>query len=134
MNEMIKIIKIVFVLSFDLPLITSAQTVTWTGYYDPVVTINNNENELVKYFELEQNYPNPFNPTTHFEFGISKFEWVTLKVFDVRGKEVATLVNDIKQPGKYNIEFNGSNLASGVYFYKLEAGSFVQTKRMLLLK
>ena len=82
----------------------------------------------------ESNYPNPFNPVTNLEFGISNLGFVTLKVYDVLGKEVATLVNDIRQPGNYTIEFDGSDLSSGIYFYKIEAGSFVQTKRMILLK
>jgi len=85
-------------------------------------------------FDLKQNYPNPFNPTTNLEFGISELGFVSLKVYDLLGKEVRTLVNEIKPPGIYNVEFDGSNLASGIYFYKIEAGSFIQTKRMLLLK
>ena len=85
-------------------------------------------------YELSQNYPNPFNPVTHLEFGISNLGFVSLKVFDILGKEVKTLVNEIKPAGIYRVEFDGSNFASGIYFYKLEVGSFTQTKRMLLLK
>jgi len=87
----------------------------------------------VKY-SLEQNYPNPFNPVTNLEFGISNLEFVSLKVYDAMGKEVATLVNEIKPAGRYEIKFDGSNLSSGVYFYKIEAGSFSAVKRMILLK
>jgi len=76
----------------------------------------------------------PFNPLTHFEFGISDLGFVSLKVYDVLGREVKTLVNEIKPAGRFKIEFDGSNFASGVYFYKLEAGEFVQTKRMVLIK
>ncbi|MEZ4689462.1 MAG: T9SS type A sorting domain-containing protein [Ignavibacteria bacterium] len=89
-------------------------------------------------FYLSQNYPNPFNPTSNLGFGISELGFVSLKVYDAQGKEVATLVNETKAPGYYNIQFSatggGSNLASGVYYYRLEAGGFVQTKRMMLLK
>ena len=81
-----------------------------------------------------QNYPNPFNPVSHLEFGISDLGFVSLKVYDVLGREIKTLVNEIKPAGTYKIEFDGSNFASGVYFYKLEAGDFVQTKRMVLVK
>ena len=81
-----------------------------------------------------QNYPNPFYPITHLEFGISKLGFVSLKIYDLPGKEVKTLVNEIKPPGKYNVEFGGGNLASGIYFYKLEAGSFTSAKRILLFK
>ncbi len=85
-------------------------------------------------FILEQNYPNPFNPTTHFKFRIAEFGFVSLKVFDMLGREVATLLNEEKNPGEYEIQFNAGSLSSGIYFYKLVAGSFAQSKKMLLLK
>jgi hypothetical protein len=95
-------------------------------------------------FSLEQNYPNPFNPTTKIEFRISDFGFVTLRVFDVLGNEVATLVNEEKPAGSYEVEFSAKggsasggdafNLSSGIYFYKLQAGSFVETKKMILLR
>ena len=85
-------------------------------------------------FTLSQNYPNPFNPTTKLEFGISNLGFVSLKVYDVLGNEIRTLVNEMKSPGVYNVEFNGSNLSSGMYFYKLTAGEFSEVKKMTLLK
>ncbi len=85
-------------------------------------------------FALQQNYPNPFNPSSKIEFRIAKVSWVTLKVYDILGREVATLVNERKTPGRYAVKFDGSGLASGVYFYRLEAGSFTQTKKLLLLR
>ena len=85
-------------------------------------------------FELYQNYPNPFNPTTKIGFRISDFGLVTLKVYDMLGKRVATLINEVKSAGEYNVEFNGSNLSSGIYFYRLQAGRFSETKKLILLK
>lgn len=81
-----------------------------------------------------QNYPNPFNPVTHLQFGISKLGFVSLKVYDLLGKEVKTLVNENMSAGRFVVEFDGSNLPSGVYFYKLDAGGFDITKKMVLLK
>jgi hypothetical protein len=85
-------------------------------------------------YALSQNYPNPFNPTTNIEFSIPKSEFVTLAVYNVLGEEVATLVSERLIPGKYRYDWNASNLASGVYFYKLEADKFTQTRKMLLLR
>lgn len=85
-------------------------------------------------YQLEQNYPNPFNPTTNITFVLPKAETVSLKVYDVLGREVATLVNERRDAGVYTVPFNAANLASGVYFYKLQAGSFSQTRKMMLVK
>jgi hypothetical protein len=82
---------------------------------------------------LSQNYPNPFNPSTNIQFSIVHRQLTIVKVFDVLGREVATLVNEVKEPGTYTVEFNASSFASGVYFYRLQAGNFVQTKKLLLL-
>ena len=89
-------------------------------------------------FALQQNYPNPFNPTTNFEFRITNCEFVSLKVFDIIGREVATLVNEVKQPGEYTVRWDASSiqggLPSGVYVYRLSAGSFTEVRKLLLLK
>jgi Secretion system C-terminal sorting domain len=85
-------------------------------------------------FSLEQNYPNPFNPSTKISWQLPVGSQATLKVYDVLGNEIATLVNEVKAAGKYEIEFNASELPSRVYFYKLQAGSFVETKKMILLR
>jgi carboxypeptidase T len=98
--------------------------------------------EPVYNFSLEQNYPNPFNPSTKIKYtipsviasGAKQSQIVTLKVYDVLGNEVSTLVNEEKPAGSYEVEFNASNLSSGIYLYKLQAGSFVETKKMILLK
>ncbi len=85
-------------------------------------------------YQLEQNFPNPFNPSTVISFQVSKTERVTLQIYDVLGRHVTNLINEVKAPGQYQVEFNASNLASGIYYYKLTAGSFIQTKKMILMK
>jgi len=85
-------------------------------------------------YELFDNYPNPFNPTTTIRFMIPELQFTILKVYDVLANEVATLVNEEKQSGSYEVEFTAKDLPSGIYFYQLGAGSFIETKKMLLLK
>lgn len=85
-------------------------------------------------FELKQNYPNPFNPVTKIEFSVPVAEFITLKIFDIMGREIRTLVNEKLQPGTYEKSFDGSQLTSGVYFYKIAIGDFVSTKKMLLVR
>lgn len=83
---------------------------------------------------LEQNYPNPFNPLTTVKYSVTGQLKVVLKIFDALGSEVTTLVNEEKPAGTYELTWNTANLSSGVYFYQLKAGNFVQTKKMLLMK
>jgi hypothetical protein len=85
-------------------------------------------------FSLSQNYPNPFNPTTSIEYIVAGSEYVTLKVYDLLGREVATLLDEYKPAGSYEVEFDASHLSSGTYFYRLTAGAFVDTKKFILLK
>jgi hypothetical protein len=85
-------------------------------------------------FDLKQNYPNPFNPSTTIKFQLPNSSFVNLKVFDVIGKVVATLVNEEKPAGNYNVEFNGGNLTSGIYFYQLSANHLNEIRKMVLLK
>ena len=85
-------------------------------------------------FALEQNYPNPFNPTTTISYQLPEVNRITLKVFDVLGREVATLVNNVEGPGYKTMQWNASGVASGFYFYKLQAGDFTQTKKLILLR
>jgi hypothetical protein len=85
-------------------------------------------------YSLEQNYPNPFNPSTRIEFSIPHAEYVTLKVFDMAGREVAKLVNSTLKPGSHELTFDGTDFTSGVYFYRLQAGESVQTKKFVLQK
>jgi glucuronoarabinoxylan endo-1,4-beta-xylanase len=85
-------------------------------------------------FALEQNYPNPFNPTTMIQYELASPSEVKLRVFDVLGREVATLINARQSAGRYRVEFNASRLSSGVYFYRLETQNFSQTRKMFLVK
>ena len=92
------------------------------------------ENDIPKEFSLKQNYPNPFNPTTDFKFQIAEQRFVSLKVFDILGEEVATIVNEDLLPGNYSVSWNASNFPSGIYFYRLNAGTFSAIKKLVLTK
>ena len=110
-----------------------------TKYVVNTTGVESNNTEPPNKFSLEQNYPNPFNPSTKIKYSIPLVETlrsasVQLIVYDILGKEVATLVNENQQPGQHEVTFNARGLASGVYFYKLSAGNYLQTKKMLLLK
>ena len=113
-------------------------------YGSPISVVNGN-NQFVHSFELSQNYPNPFNPTTKIKYSVpgvgtsflsasGGMKFVKLIIYDILGNEIATLVNEQKPAGNYEVEFDGSNLSSGIFFYKLTAGDFVLTKKMILLK
>ncbi len=90
--------------------------------------------QVPKQFRLEQNYPNPFNPNTTIKFQLPRTSQVNLSVFDILGREVSVLVNERKNAGSYEVKFDASNLASGVYFYRLQTGNFVDTKKLLLIR
>jgi photosystem II stability/assembly factor-like uncharacterized protein len=96
--------------------------------------VANNDNNLPKQFTLSQNYPNPFNPSTKIRYQLPQSEKVTLKVYDIIGKEIAELVNEVKPAGKYEITFDAPQITTGVYFYSLQAGDFFETKKMILIK
>ncbi len=85
-------------------------------------------------FHLFQNFPNPFNPATTIQFSVPEKDYVTIKVFDIMGREVTTLVNEYKASGEYKVEFNASDLPSGIYFYKLQSGDFISSRKLILLK
>jgi hypothetical protein len=92
-----------------------------------------NEN-TPKEFSLKQNFPNPFNPSTNIQFDFPKDNFITIKIYDILGKEVYTLVNEFKQAGRYSVAFDARNLSSGIYYYTLISGNFKDTKRMVILK
>ena len=96
--------------------------------------INGQIEQTPKNFTLFQNYPNPFNPDTKINYSAPNISFVTIKVYDVLGNEIATLINEEKKSGNYQVEFKGSNLSSGVYFYRMQAGNFSNTKKLILIK
>lgn len=111
----------------------------WTindgGYVEPETEVSNEvDEETLIDFALQQNYPNPFNPSTNISFDLPQSSNVTLEVFDMMGKRVATLVNGRVAAGSHQVTFNATNLASGIYIYRLNAGSFVQTRKLTLIK
>jgi hypothetical protein len=121
----------VFVQSTGSMTVYQSETIS---YNELNVTGLKNSKIIPDKFVLEQNYPNPFNPSTIIKYQIPKQEFVSLKVFDALGNEVATLVNDEQQAGSHNVNFNSAGLASGIYFYKIQAGNFIATKKMVLMK
>ena len=102
--------------------------------YNGGTTGIDNSKQVPIAFELIQNYPNPFNPVTTINYNIPKTARVKLIVYDILGREVKTLVNEVKSPGKYYAFFNANNLASGIYFYRLQADNLIKTNKMILLK
>jgi hypothetical protein len=96
--------------------------------------VNYAGNQIPDSYDLAQNYPNPFNPSTTIRYQLPQDGMVTLKVYDILGSEVATLVNEQKPAGRYEVNFDASRLASGVYIYKLQSGSFISSRKMLLVK
>ena len=90
--------------------------------------------EIPTVFDLKQNFPNPFNPSTNIQYDLPKDVFVSIKVYDMAGREMAVLVNNFRNAGRYLVAFNGSQLASGIYFYTIKAGNFESTKRMVLIK
>lgn len=85
-------------------------------------------------YSLNQNFPNPFNPETKIQYALPEDNYVTIKIYDVLGKEVITLINEFRSAGRYNVTFNGENFSSGLYYYKIESGNFSQVKKMILIR
>ncbi len=119
---------------------TTYRSLVLKSYSGGMTMINNYSNEYPAYINLYQNYPNPFNPSTKIKFDIAPLlrgagvVWTELKVYDITGRQIQTLVNEKLNPGTYEVTFDGSNYASGVYFYQLKSGEFVSTKKLILLK
>ena len=111
-----------------------ANMVSFTVGINPDVVSNEKEFGVPEVFSLEQNYPNPFNPSTTIQYGIPESSEVTIKVFNTLGREVATLVNERKAPGTYQVQFDASHLSSGMYVYRIVAGNYVSTKKLMLIK
>ena len=129
-------LSVIFLLTFCLFTISSADIGIGISEVGTISSITGIEDETmmpVKY-SLNQNYPNPFNPSTTIKFQIPNSEFTTLKVYNVLGQEVATLVSNKLNPGNYTYTFDGKNLASGIYYYQLVAGGFREVKKMILLR
>jgi hypothetical protein len=103
-------------------------------YVDPPVGIASDSDALLKEFKLDQNYPNPFNPTTVIRYEVPRTSKVVIKLYNILGKEVMTLVNEEIPAGRYSLTLDATHLASGIYFYNMQADNFIQTRKMILLK
>jgi hypothetical protein len=115
--------------------LTEGTETTWYAWIIDDGAVSVEENEITPLeFSLEQNYPNPFNPTTIIQYSIKEKSPVELVLYDMLGSQVKVLVNEEQDAGDYDIEFNAVNLVSGIYFYKLKAGDFFETKKMVLMK
>lgn len=101
---------------------------------NPITNINYNIVDISDVYYLFQNHPNPFNPSTIIQYELTSRKLVVLKVYDVLGNKIVTLVNEEKQAGKYVVEFSAATLPSGIYFYKLTSGQFTSVKKMILIK
>jgi hypothetical protein len=120
-------------LKFNSPA-RSVQMIIIEGGNNYISSVDKSGSEMPRTYNLYQNYPNPFNPSTVISYQIPASVFITLKIFDVLGREVETLVNEHQNAGNHSVQFNATNLASGVYFYKLEAGNYNNTKKLLLVK
>ena len=118
--------------------ITALGTVNYTseGRIRDMNLITNIKNDLIsqKKYYLGNNYPNPFNPTTKIDYTIPENTFVSLRIFDITGREVTTLVNSYQQSGLHSVTYNASNISSGLYLYTLNTGNYSETKRMVLIK
>jgi len=108
--------------------------VDYVKAYELVTDIQDMNDEIPQEIKLEQNYPNPFNPETKIKYSVSETEFVSLKVYDILGNEISTLVNETKTPGNYEIKFDGTSLSSGIYLAKLQVGNSYRMRKMILAK
>jgi hypothetical protein len=99
-----------------------------------ITSVEREEDYIPPKFSLEQNFPNPFNPATQIRFSIPELNTVTLIIYDLIGRKIETLINEEFQPGEYTVGFDAANLPSGMYIYRITAGSYVAQKRMILVK
>ncbi|MDP1676302.1 MAG: right-handed parallel beta-helix repeat-containing protein [Bacteroidota bacterium] len=119
-------------LTFDFDLLNNHAVDT--ALVPNVLAVGSETNEIPETYLLQQNYPNPFNPSTTIKFGLPVTSWVTLRVYDMLGREVATLINEERKAGLHSIRFDGSSFSTGVYIYALRTGNFVASKKLLLMK
>ena len=121
-------------MSSGSPLGNSVLYVDNLNFDTHLTSVPPSSSEFPSKFNLTQNYPNPFNPSTKISWQAPVGSWQTLKIYDVLGTEIATLIDEYKSSGSYDVDFNSTNLSSGVYFYQLKVGSLIQTRKMLLLR
>jgi len=129
-------LSIIFLLIFCLFTISSADVgigISEVGTISSITGIEDENTTPVGYC-LNQNYPNPFNPSTEISFSLAKSSFVNLEIYNSLGQKVAALINNKMNPGSYIVKFNASNLSSGIYYYKIQAGEFQSVKKMLLLQ
>jgi len=120
--------------NYQVSVSDSSSSIIASADINILVGVESENENIPNNITLSQNYPNPFNPYTTINFSLPNKSFVSLKVYDVIGREIKTLVSGEKKPGYYNIQFGSEQLSSGIYFYKLEAGNFIETKKMILLK
>ena len=120
----------------DIDVLSASQEDNKIAWYENLLItgIVTNSNEIPSEFRLSQNYPNPFNPSTIIRFSMPEESFVTIKVFNTLGEEITTLINENIIAGDYEVEFDASKLPSGIYFYKLQSESFIEAKKMVLLR
>lgn len=129
-------LSVIFLLIFCLFTISSADVgigISAVGTISSITGIEDENTTPVGYF-LNQNYPNPFNPSTEISFQLAKSSFVNLEIYNSLGQKVASLINKKMNSGSYHVKFNASNLSSGIYYYKIQAGEFKSIKKMLLLQ
>ncbi len=115
-------------------VIVCTKDAVYKVFHDFIVGIGISNSSIPDSYKLEQNYPNPFNPSTKIKFGLSKEGFTSLKIYDALGKEILSNINRVLQPGTYEVEFNASGYASGIYYYKIISGDFSETRKMVLAK
>jgi hypothetical protein len=122
----------VMIIATDASMLADSQS--FCIVVEPQTSVSSDPNAVPTKYSLGQNYPNPFNPSTNWEVSIVSCQLTIVRVYDVLGREVATLLNEVKQPGVYTVRWDATGLPSGVYYYRLQSGEFVDVKRMLLVK
>jgi hypothetical protein len=118
----------------NYPITENPQGKVYIYSYNKLTDVEDIQKSFLNDFELNQNYPNPFNPATNIRFALSSRQFVTLTIYDVLGKKITKLIDEEKPAGQYEVDFNANNLSSGVYFYQLKSGSFILTRKMVLLR
>jgi hypothetical protein len=114
--------------------VNQAQAGFWSMYYQNIISKVEDDNVLPNEYKLEQNYPNPFNPSTKIKFGIPERANVVIKIYDVLGSEVTTLINQEMDTGWYVLEFDAAGYSTGIYICRMQANSYISTKKMLMIK